>query len=75
MFMEETPMMYHEYRDKAPRRSMAFGFVGLGLLLGTQTVAAQAVSEIQNAKPGDWPSYHRTYDSQQYSPLDRIRAM
>jgi alcohol dehydrogenase (cytochrome c) len=72
MFMEETPMMYHEYRDKAPRRSMAFGFVGLGLLLGTQTVAAQAVSEIQNAKPGDWPSYHRTYDSQQYSPLDRI---
>jgi hypothetical protein len=48
--------------DKAPKRLMAFGFVGLGLPLGTQTVAAQAVSKIQNAKPGDWPSCRRTYD-------------
>ena len=65
-------MTYREYPDNAPKRSMAFGFVGLTLLLGTQTVAAQTVSEIQNAKPGDWPSYHRTYDAQQYSPLRQI---
>jgi alcohol dehydrogenase (cytochrome c) len=47
-------------------------FAGLGLLLGGATAAAQGVSAIEHAKPGDWPSYHRTYDAQQYSPLDQI---
>ena len=33
---------------------------------------AAGVAEIEKAKPGDWPSYHRTYDSQRYSPLAQI---
>ena len=33
---------------------------------------AGEVKTIQNAVAGDWPSYHRTYDSTRYSPLDQI---
>src|ERR1700734_1481404 len=40
--------------------------------LGATPAAAQGISAIEHPKPGDWPSYHRTYDAQRYSPLDQI---
>jgi len=38
----------------------------------SSTGIAAEVRTIQNAVAGDWPSYHRTYDGQRYSPLDEI---
>jgi alcohol dehydrogenase (cytochrome c) len=35
------------------------------------SIAAE-VKTIQNPVAGDWPSYHRTYDSNRYSPLNQI---
>ena len=43
---------------------LAFCLSGTGI--------AGEVKTIQNAVAGDWPSYHRTYDSTRYSPLDQI---
>lgn len=40
--------------------------------LASSTAGAAGVAEIENAKPGDWPSYHRTYDAHRYSPLNQI---
>ncbi|MBK8017957.1 MAG: PQQ-binding-like beta-propeller repeat protein [Betaproteobacteria bacterium] len=37
-----------------------------------QMCSAAGVSTIENAAPGDWPSYHRTYDAHRYSPLTQI---
>jgi PQQ-dependent dehydrogenase (methanol/ethanol family) len=52
------------------------GLAGVAALLAAGLFPAGAlaagVPEIENAKPGDWPSYHRTYDAHRYSPLDQI---
>lgn len=44
----------------------------LAVSLASLGAGAAGVPEIENAKPGDWPSYHRTYDAHRYSPLDQI---
>lgn len=33
---------------------------------------AAGVATIEDAAPGDWPSYHRTYDAHRFSPLTQI---
>lgn len=38
----------------------------------TPLASAAGVDTIQNAAPGDWPSYHRTYDAHRFSPLTQI---
>jgi len=43
------------------------------LALGTAAFAADVTPErLANPEPGNWLSNHRTWDSQRYSPLDKI---
>ena len=55
-------------------RNPTYGRWVLGVLVAAiaQTSAAAGVDTIQNAAPGDWPSYHRTYDAHRFSPLTQI---
>jgi len=52
----------------------ALGRLGLAALTlaAAPLTYADRVSEIESAAPGDWPSYHRTYDAHRYSPLTQI---
>jgi alcohol dehydrogenase (cytochrome c) len=54
------------------RTKVAGVAVWLAVALSPVCAGAAGVSAIENAKPGDWPSYHRTYNSQRYSPLQQI---
>jgi alcohol dehydrogenase (cytochrome c) len=57
-------------------KSIRYTAAGLGtafaLGLGAAPATGAGVQTIEKAKPGDWPSYHRTYDAQRYSPLNQI---
>ena len=65
-----TSALRYTTRSLALATFLCGGIVATGLS-GTPA-AAQGISAIEHAKPGDWPSYHRTYDAQRYSPLDQI---
>jgi len=55
------------------RKRLRRATLGVAIALSISgTAAAAEVGTIQNAVAGDWPSYHRTYNSQRYSPLDQI---
>ena len=59
-------------RKRRSIKSTAACAAGVGFLLSCGLAQAQTVPEIQDAKPGDWPSYHRTYNAHQFSPLESI---
>jgi alcohol dehydrogenase (cytochrome c) len=45
------------------------------VLAGSPTLAAEVTPErLANPEPGNWLTNHRTYDSQRYSPLDKINT-
>ena len=51
------------------KHSLLAALVAIGAAQGTK---AAGVSTIENAAPGDWPSYHRDYQSNRFSPLTQI---
>lgn len=53
-------------------RLYSCGVVFALALCGSGAAIAAEVGTIQNAVAGDWPSYHRTYESHRYSPLNQI---
>ena len=57
-----TSALRYTTRSLALATFLCGGIVATGLS-GTPA-AAQGISAIEHAKPGDWPSYHRTYDAQ-----------
>jgi alcohol dehydrogenase (cytochrome c) len=65
-----TSALRYTTRSLALATFLCGGIVATGS--GATPAAAQGISAIEHAKPGDWPSYHRTYDAQRYSPLDQI---
>lgn len=48
--------------------------IALALLAATATQSGMAagIAAIENAAPGDWPSYHRDYTAHRFSPLTQI---
>lgn len=51
---------------------LARSAIGLAAMAAAGLAAAAGVATIEDAQPGDWPSYHRTYDAHRYSPLSQI---
>jgi alcohol dehydrogenase (cytochrome c) len=54
-------------------RNLLLGSGFIFVAFGTSAFAADVTPErLANPEPGNWLMNHRTYDSQRYSPLDRI---
>ena len=48
---------------------------GIALFAIAPAIAADVTpARLANPEPGNWLMNHRTYDSQRYSPLDRINT-
>ena len=60
---------------KLARKSAVF-VLAIGVTLGGQRTMAQPVdtAQIDAGSPNDWLTYHGSYKSYHYSPLDQINA-
>ena len=60
---------------KLARKSAVF-VLAIGVTLGGQRTIAQPVdtAQIDSGSPNDWLTYHGSYKSYHYSPLDQINA-
>jgi hypothetical protein len=71
---EEMAMTIDTLPGKLPTMPAAASritLVGLTLLIGAATAAAQAPAP-GTEDPNNWPQYHRTSNAWRYSPLDQI---
>ena len=59
--------------DSHHRHSLHRLLIAGALVAATPSLAADVTPErLANPEPGNWLMNHRTYDSQRYSPLDKI---
>ena len=63
-----------EYRDLIAYLSRLNGVVTGPLTQESEPVSSEAIQQILNPKPGEWPTYYGSMSANRHSALDQINA-